>query len=423
VSGAAKELLIAMASGSKVRSGKTEKYLDVDELLKNLNLHGEELNEVVLAKEEVRRWPEVKWLAAGTILTRKSFSMQSLKNTLQAAWNPAQEVKFHEIEPNLFVMQAFCLGDWNRIMDDGPWLFRGCALMAEAFDGAAVKPPTPNRVQVWAQIHKIPPLFRNNEVLSQLASRVGEVVAVDGNVVQTRNGAFHRIRVKLNPAKPLTRFVPLTMEGSDPMFLQVKYEKMPKHCEHCGLMGHTYLECGTGEYEENQLQFGQWMIAEDIYWKPGTPGIRTRTAASEGGSVRGRGQKGGHGGGRFAGRSEHNQRKWVPKPSGGKKRNSGEAGLGMDREEDLEDSASSPLKQPGVTGQAEKDSGARKKLDMNAGGEIPPPPPEYITPSEKKKRMRRAADAASEKSDKGSVNSDMVITADVAASEEDRRAQ
>jgi hypothetical protein len=95
----------------------------------------------------------------------------------------------------------------------------------------------------------------------------------------------------------------------------------------------------------------------------------------------------------------------------------------MDREEDLEDSASSPLKQPGVTGQAEKDSGARKKLDMNAGGEIPPPPPEYITPSEKKKRMRRAADVASEKSDKGSVNSDMVITADVAASEEDRRAQ
>jgi hypothetical protein len=95
----------------------------------------------------------------------------------------------------------------------------------------------------------------------------------------------------------------------------------------------------------------------------------------------------------------------------------------MDREEDLEDSASSPLKQPGVAGQAEKDSGARKKLDMNDGGEIPPPPPEYITPSEKKKRMRRAADAASEKSDKVSVNNDMVITADVAASEEDRRDQ
>jgi hypothetical protein len=30
VSGAAKELLIAMASGSKVRSGKTGTYMDVD---------------------------------------------------------------------------------------------------------------------------------------------------------------------------------------------------------------------------------------------------------------------------------------------------------------------------------------------------------------------------------------------------------
>jgi hypothetical protein len=116
--------------------------------------------------------------------------MQSLKNTLQAAWNPAQEVKFHEIEPNLFVMQAFCLGDWNRIMEDGPWLFRGCALMVEAFDGAVVKPTTSNRVQVWAQIHKIPPLFRNKEVLSQLASRVGEVVAVDANAVQTKTVIF-----------------------------------------------------------------------------------------------------------------------------------------------------------------------------------------------------------------------------------------
>jgi hypothetical protein len=72
------------------------------------------------------------------------------------------------------------------------------------------------------------------EVLSQLATRVGEIVTVDFNDVQTRNGAFHRIRVKLNPSKPPTHFVPLTMEGADRIFLQVKYEKMPKHGEHCG---------------------------------------------------------------------------------------------------------------------------------------------------------------------------------------------
>jgi hypothetical protein len=57
---------------------------------------------------------------------------------------------------------AFCLGGWKRIMEEGPWLFRGCALMVEAFDGASIKPNIPNSVQVWAQIHKIPPLFRGS---------------------------------------------------------------------------------------------------------------------------------------------------------------------------------------------------------------------------------------------------------------------
>jgi hypothetical protein len=103
------------------------------------------------------------------------------------------------------------------------------------------------------------------EVLSQLATRVGDIVTVDVNVMQTRNSAFHRIRVKLNPSKPLTRFVPLVMEDAERMFLQVKYEKMPKHYENCGLMGHIYLECGTGKYEEDQLQFGQWMISDEAF--------------------------------------------------------------------------------------------------------------------------------------------------------------
>jgi hypothetical protein len=61
---------------------------------------------------------------------------------------------------------------------------------------------------------------------------------------------------------------------------------------------------------------------------------------------------------------------------------------------------------------------------MNAGEEvIPPPTPEYITPSEKKKRLRRVAEAASDKSDRVSVNSDRVILSEEAASEEDRRVQ
>ena len=86
-----------MAESSRAREGKSRKDVDVDELLRNLKLHGEELNDVVLGREEVKYWSAAKWLAAAKVLTRKAFSMNSLKNTMHAAWNPAHEVTFHEV--------------------------------------------------------------------------------------------------------------------------------------------------------------------------------------------------------------------------------------------------------------------------------------------------------------------------------------
>jgi hypothetical protein len=152
----------------------------MDELLKNLNMHGEELHDVVLGKEEIQQWPDVQWLAAVKVLTNRKFNMQTLKNMMLEAWNPARDISFTAVRDNLFVLQAFCLGDLKKMMEEGPWLFRNCALMLEVIDGATVEPVTaPSRVQAWIQIHKIPLLYRNKKVLDQLASRVGEVVLSD----------------------------------------------------------------------------------------------------------------------------------------------------------------------------------------------------------------------------------------------------
>jgi hypothetical protein len=64
-----------MAKSSRARDGKSGKVFDVDEILKNVKVHEEELNEVVLGKEGVKLRPEV----------RKTYNMHLLKNTLMAA--------------------------------------------------------------------------------------------------------------------------------------------------------------------------------------------------------------------------------------------------------------------------------------------------------------------------------------------------
>jgi hypothetical protein len=37
---------------------------------------------------------------------------------------------------------------------------------------------------------------------------------------------------------------------------KLKYEKMPRFCGACGFIGHSHLECGTGEYVEDDLKWG-----------------------------------------------------------------------------------------------------------------------------------------------------------------------
>lgn len=411
---------------------------DVDELLKNLKLSEAEQDGVVLAKADRAKLPEVKWMAAARLLTTKHFSEQSLIQTMCAAWNTTREVSFRAIGKNLFVVQAFCLGDWKRIMEEGPWIFRGCALMLEVFDGATQIPSViPSKMQAWIQIHKIPPLYRTESIICQLAGKVGEVISADTRVNSCSDGEFHRARVNLVASKPLVRFVTLAPEGYDKIFLQVKYEKLPRFCAHCGLMGHIHLECGTGDQEQETLQFGEWMIAPVNTWETGTPRIRSFTPKQEktrGGGV-GVGNQGGRMGGQEAGRERtwrrgfHGARVGVwrekEKSSNGNnahKHPSREADLNNGGGDDVSETASSSIKPtpevrdkqedvvdggrgimwkalddtaPSLVKIAEKagmeqetHSDARKQLVMDADVQTPPPPPKYISPREIKHAKR-----------------------------------
>jgi hypothetical protein len=106
-----------------------------------------------------------------------------------------------------------------------------------------------------------------------------------------------------------------------------------------------YLECGEGVYEEDELQFGNWMIADEQFWRAGTPGVRGRTPRGSNdawgrGSMGGRGnEQRGHDVGMGCGTP-----KWKPKVVGNqaKKRDSAEAGMDKDIDDEVHDTASSP---------------------------------------------------------------------------------
>ena len=170
---------------------------------------------------------------------------------MKVAWSPAREVKFTVLEDNLFTIQCFCLGDWLKVEQGGPWHFRQNAVIIEPYDGlGAPESVDLNFIKAWIQIHKLPIGYRNNALITNLVEkRVGKVIEVETDVQGAGN--FVRARVKLDFRNLLARVVSISRAGQREVY-HIKYERIPKFCGACGFLGHTHLECGSGEYVEEE---------------------------------------------------------------------------------------------------------------------------------------------------------------------------
>ncbi|KAE8782657.1 hypothetical protein D1007_43923 [Hordeum vulgare] len=231
-------------------------------LLKRLTLQEDEAGDLISEEELDAEEIKPKWLALGHLLTTKTYSHSALIADMMAAWNPALRVTWRRIDANLFSVQFNCLGDWNKAIHQGPWDFKGYAVILAEYDGFT----NPEKVRLdklerWAQIHKLPDgVLKSEKALGNLAQRVGKVQEVQVTLPNGFVDEFIRVRVKLDVNKKLTRVVGITKGGATKKYL-VKFGKLPTFCHACGLMGHWYEECGTGEHDTSKFEWGNFILA------------------------------------------------------------------------------------------------------------------------------------------------------------------
>lgn len=182
---------------------------------------------------------------------------------MRSAWNYAKEVDFRAIKDNLFSIQFNCLGDWERVMNEGPWTFRGCSVLLAEYDGwSKIESVNLYTYPAWIQIHDLKEKIRTGSIATQLARRARSIVKLDAASVRgSSEGA--RVRVMLDVRKPLTRVVSTTLNKKKWMF-RVMYEKMPIFCGVCGFVGHVTKEHGDGVHPPEAIQYPDNLIAQDF---------------------------------------------------------------------------------------------------------------------------------------------------------------
>lgn len=236
-----------------------EGVASLEKHLEGMKLHGEEEEDLDFSEDFEELVKEVRWLALFTVHTTEPFSHAALFSALRSAWAAAKEVTFKAREPNLFVVQFHCLGDWTRVMDGRPWLFRGAAIVMEEYDGYSnVKAYKLDKIPIWSRIQGVPEMLMKKKGLAdKVAKKVGETITVQVNDGKINSTPYPRARVWLDLNKPLVRMVPITLK--ERMLCLVQYEKLPSFCFYCGCLGHEVAECGDGVHPKETCEWGDWL--------------------------------------------------------------------------------------------------------------------------------------------------------------------
>ena len=164
-------------------------------MMMELGLREEDLDDVVFDEKEAP--PESpRWVALIKVNTKKTYSQTWFYRNMRSAWDVAQEANFKPLEENLYSVQFTCLGDMERVMQEGLWNFREDAVLLAPYDGIT-KPATIKleTIDMWIQIHDGPDLYAH--LIQPLAAKVGEVLFVEAQPHDfTRNfnrvGAYQR---------------------------------------------------------------------------------------------------------------------------------------------------------------------------------------------------------------------------------------
>ncbi|KAE8768089.1 hypothetical protein D1007_60482 [Hordeum vulgare] len=257
------------ASPFSSSTGKSQgKEDDLGDFFDKLDLHEDEFDDVVVEEDAPELLEEIRWVALVRVHTSIFFSQAAFYKDMRAAWNCSQQVRFRPIGPNLFVVQVYCLRDWDRITQHGPWLFRNMAILLAPYDGfTKIEDVLMVYMPIWLQIHRLSDGYCRHDLIVKLLRSAGEVLQtrIKGN----SRGDYIRVRVNHDIRKPLTKFVSIVKDKSRHIFA-VRYEKLAKFCSACGVIGHDHKVCGDGVFEETDLKFGAYLYADQLKSSPRT---------------------------------------------------------------------------------------------------------------------------------------------------------
>ncbi|CAM8951292.1 unnamed protein product [Rhodiola kirilowii] len=195
-----------------------------------------------------------KWALIVKLANGMSFNITWLGNVLSKVWNLEldKRVRFKELASNMAMAEFEYAADMVRVREGGPWLcLNTVALLHDWCPELAPEEIKMNRLGVWAQLHNLPigAVMTDRDTGEKLAGYIGKFIKVDTEGAKKR---FIRVRVEIDIDKPVITGFFLRRLSGDPIWISVKYERLPTLCPDCGRLGHEGDDCREEAEHSNQ---------------------------------------------------------------------------------------------------------------------------------------------------------------------------
>lgn len=110
-----------------------------------------------------------------------------------------------------------------------------------------------------SHIHGLPYELRRSDFINGFANYAGEVRKFPSNKRDVMyKGEYMKNRISLDTNKPILPGLFLWRIGRKPIWVSMKYERLPNVCYKCGKLNHETRVCKENNLNTEQM-FGRWL--------------------------------------------------------------------------------------------------------------------------------------------------------------------
>ncbi|KAF8407427.1 hypothetical protein HHK36_006560 [Tetracentron sinense] len=227
-----------------LRVSSSDRGVDLSEHLIQLSLS--ENNKLIVLDEDLRMEANhdcVKGLL-GRFATERSLNWNAVKATMITSWRLSKGDRVTYLNDEVFVLKFEDDRDMQKVLRQEPWTFNGHILQLTSWEAdSTTKEVQFSTTPFWAQLHELLTSMFTQRIGEALGKERSEVLEVDLPQGIHSRGKYLRVRVRMDIGRPLQYQIRLLRLDKEPAVIEIRYERLPVFCYHCGLIGHDEKSC------------------------------------------------------------------------------------------------------------------------------------------------------------------------------------